>query len=300
MPSHWLQHSLVTLTLSCAVGSCSYAFAQVPEQIQTPSVDEILRSGADFGNKAFIGLLGGDGGAVNMRTPEGNSVVEAASNISAGCASRLQRVLRAFGESKVARGLHGYGWGNVVSVDLWRPLAVLGGDVRATYRGSLAETHDTRMRTTFDAECKLGFVTYTATIPRYGSKNGALGDLKITSTVALDLRLLRPVGEELYGLARLSDICHEVADQSTTQHVCSPELLDVYCQFDTCYSESLVELVESGKIRSIHMTGPVYDRVIEAERDIQTKRESEQANKARQIKASVDRGTNNWLLKKMG
>ncbi|MDR7378609.1 hypothetical protein J2X19_003303 [Rhodoferax ferrireducens] len=261
-----LNYFLRILTLVYAAGISNMALAQT-------SVDDILRSGTNFGNKAFNGLLGGNGGSINVGSAEGNAVVQAISQLSEGCVKRLQRVLQTFGESRVAHSFHGYGWGNVNAVSLSLPLAVLGADVRSKYHGLaplddvLTSTENTRIIPLFDAECQQGTVTYEATIERYFRKNNELAawPVRFKSSATLDMHSIELNQHGVFGIATVSNICHEIVDESSTQQACYPQTLDVYCQFNTCYSEPLAELVERGKISSRDTTGIFFDRVNTAE-----------------------------------
>lgn len=259
---HKLKNFLRILTLVCTTGLSGTVMAQT-------SVDDILRAGTNFGNKAFTGLLGGNGGTINVDSVEGNTVVQTIGHLSENCVKRLQRVLQTFGESKIARGFHGYGWGNVNAVHLSLPLAVLGGDVKASYYG-LAPledistlTENTRIVPVFDADCQQGTVTYEAGIDRYVTKDNALFPWTVLfkSSVTLDMHSIGSNQYGVFGIATVSNICHEIVDESSTQRACHPQTLDVYCQSNTCYSEPLVELVERGKISSRNMTGIFFDRV---------------------------------------
>jgi hypothetical protein len=212
-------------------------------------------------------------------------VIQAASGVSGKCVSSLQLVLRAFGESGVARSLPAYGWGNVLAVDLRMPLGVLGADVTANYYGStdaqnvLFGTRNSRMKVTADPQCQRAEVLYTAFIDYIGKgayrTDSVYRPRAVTSSVVVDLRSLTDVGSERFGLAKLSEICHEVVDQGTVRRRCSPEKLDVYCQFDRCFAEPIEELVAHGKIRSGYMPRELRLQVLDAELKARTLQENE-------------------------
>ena len=259
---------ILQLTFGVAFLHCSAALAQIPEPVPvTSALDDLLRSGTNFGNKAYQGLLGADSGHINMATPEGITVIERANGVSSQCIERLQVVLREFGESDIARNLPLYGWGNTVLIDLRKPISILGSGIasrfyeRAYYNPNLlTETSNTRMALEIDSECQTAAVVYSGEIPTYATGPRYV-PLRVTSTLRADLGLLNVTGQGLRGLAKISHICHRITVELISNETCSPNKIDVYCRVETCYSEPLKELVKSGKIRSSSVPAPLYDKV---------------------------------------
>jgi hypothetical protein len=132
----WFKYTFHFLILVSSLACSLYVDAQATDPNSTRSIDDILNSGTNFGNKAYEGLLSGDRGVIRKDTVEGNLVTTAITGLTSECISRLERVLGIFGESTIASKFHGYGWGNVQVVNLKLPLASLGADTQSNYSGS--------------------------------------------------------------------------------------------------------------------------------------------------------------------
>lgn len=270
-------HCLILVSsLACGL----HTGAQTTDTNPTQSIDDILNSGTNFGNKAYDGLLSGDRGVIRKDTTEGNLVTTAITGLSSECVSRLERVLGIFGESTIASKFHGYGWGNVQVVDLKLPLASLGADIQSNYYGSSFTIPNVKIKPEFDAECHIGTITYTGTNRKYLAS--IVSDTKVRSSLKLDSHLLESYENKVVGLAKLSDICHETISLTETKSICSSESLEIFCQDDQCYSEPLLYLVERGKIRSAGMTKGIQKQILEAEQYIKDRRQKD-SQKANQV-----------------